>query len=137
MLLGVKLVVITDKSLYNVTLHDDSASGGGSYKQIRKDCIKVWSSISKDAEALGDDYGLLAKAQLGNMAFFSLYEMAYYDYKNANDELLFRETLKDNIIEINSCSFISRKEKIPVRAVLWCGCIVKYIIRIRAKRKRR
>ena len=28
--------------LYHFTLHEDSATGAGSYKIIRKDCIKVW-----------------------------------------------------------------------------------------------
>lgn len=126
---------ITNKVLYHVVMHNDSASGGGSYKPIRKDCIKVWKEIANDAEQEKYELGEIAKAQLGNMAFFSLYEMYYYGYINEDDELIFKEALKENTKEIYNCSFINTKEKISVFGVLWCGCIVKHMIRIRSMRR--
>jgi hypothetical protein len=61
-LLNIKSLTIANKVLYHVTLHDDSASGGGRYKPIRKDCIKVWNSIADTASQLGREYEFMDRA---------------------------------------------------------------------------
>lgn len=74
-LLEVSSIAVSPDVLYYVTLHDDSAFGGGSYKPIRRNCIRVWKLIPQDAVQVSVKLGCMARAQLGNMAFFSLYEM--------------------------------------------------------------
>lgn len=109
-LLNVNFLCITNKVLYHVVLHNDSASGGGSYKPIRKDCIKVWQIIVQDTEQISLLLNNLAKAQLANMAFYSIYEMFYYKYKNSNDIKLFLKVLKSNLQEFKDAKFISKSQ---------------------------
>lgn len=132
-LMNINRIVITNKVLYHVTLHNDSASGGGSYKPIRKDCINVWSEISEEAIKSNKNWGLLAKAQLANMAFFSLYEMAYYKYKDKKQEKKYLKILKNNIDSLKYVSFISQKEKILSSMAIINYNMVKTLIALRRK----
>ena len=110
-LLEIKSIAVSPDVLYHVTLHDDSASGGGSYKVIRKDCISVWKIISVDAEKISPKSGEIARAQLANMAFFSLYEMCYYNYKDEKDQNYYLTTLKNTITDLKNASYVSVGEK--------------------------
>lgn len=110
-LLNVNSIAVLPDVLYHVTLHDDSASGGGSYKSIRRDCIKVWDSISSDAMEVSLELGSMARAQLGNMAFFSLYEMGYYGYKDEKHQNYYLKTLKRTVSDMYSANFIPLSEK--------------------------
>ncbi|WP_297236216.1 glycosyltransferase family 2 protein [uncultured Flavonifractor sp.] len=110
-LLDVRSISVSPDVLYHVTLHDDSASGGGSYKPIRKDCIKVWNEISSDAKKVSLEFGSIARAQLANMAFFSLYEMGYYGYKDIQHQKYYSNTLKNTITDMCKVNFIPFSEK--------------------------
>lgn len=110
-LLDINTMVISPEILYHVVLHNNSASGGGSYKPIRKDCIKVWNEISCDAMKISGELGHMAKAQLGNMAFFSLYEMGYYEYKNMEHQNYYLKTLKETLKDLKEAYFIPFSEK--------------------------
>lgn len=110
-LLNVSSIAISPDILYHVTLHDDSASGGGSYKPIRRDCIKVWTGISYDAMKISGSLGHMARAQLGNMAFFSLYEMEYYRYKDAEHQSYYLKILRETMKDMCSANFIPFNEK--------------------------
>lgn len=115
---GVNTVVISNAVLYHVTLHDDSASGGGSYKPIRKDCIRVWKAICDDAGEIGEPYSSMARAQLGNMAFFSLYLMAYYKYRDYEHEKAYRNTLIDCLDKMRKADFIPTREIILANSLI-------------------
>lgn len=104
--LDVSSIAVSPDVLYHVTLHDGSASGGGSYKPIRRDCIRVCNTISQDAEHISVELGCMARAQLGNMAFFSLYEMEYYGYKNEEHQNEYLSTLRNTIMDLYNASFI-------------------------------
>ena len=134
-LLTVNSVVISDEVLYHVTLHDDSASGGGSYKPIRRDCIRVWEEISCDAGKLGQPYEDMAKSQLCNMAFFSFYEMAYYGYDNKEDEILFKKILEQNYRSLMNCEFVSKGVKVLSLFTIKMGLLSKIMIRFKARRR--
>lgn len=134
-LLTVNSVVISDEVLYHVTLHDDSASGGGSYKPIRRDCIRVWEIICEDAGKLGQSYEDMAKSQLCNMAFFSFYEMAYYGYDNKEDEILFKKILKQNYRSLMNCEFVSKGVKVLSLFTIKMGLLSKIMIRFKARRR--
>lgn len=136
-LLKVNKVCITNQVLYHVVLHNDSASGGGSYKVIRKDCIKVWQSIAQDAKNISAQLGAMACGQLANMAFFSLYEMIYYNYSDREQETLFLETLKNNYAFMRKAYYIKRSvkyctlfflclPKISKNILKWCLRFKKY-----------
>ena len=90
---------------------DLSASGGGSYKPIRRDCIRVWKLISQDAVQVSAELGRMARAQLGNMAFFSLYEMGYYGCKNEEHQKEYLNTLRNTIMDLCNADFIPFGEK--------------------------
>lgn len=132
-LLTVNSVVISDEVLYHVTLHDDSASGGGSYKPIRRDCITVWQLISRDAVQISVELGCMARAQLGNMAFFSLYEMGYYGYKDKEHQNDYLNTLRDTIVDLYNASFIPYGEKCLAYVFLFNVYLGKTIIHLRKK----
>lgn len=132
-LLDLSSIVVSPEILYHVTLHDDSASGGGSYKPIRRDCIKVWNTISKDAAQVSADLGCMARAQLGNMAFFSLYEMAYYGYKNEEHQNYYLTTLRKTIVDVCNASFISFGEKCLARVFLLNISLGKVIVCLKKK----
>ena len=110
-LLDVSSIAVSPDILYHVTLHDDSASGGGSYKPIRRDCIRVWNTISQDAEQISVELGCMARAQLGNMAFFSLYEMGYYGYQDEEHQNYYLKTLRNTITDLCNAGFIPFGEK--------------------------
>lgn len=114
----VNSIAVSPDVLYHVTLHDDSASGGGSYKTIRRDCIRVWKIISQDALQVSVELGRMARAQLGNMAFFSLYLMEYYGYKNEEHQNYYLTTLRNTITELCNAGFIPFIEKCLARVFL-------------------
>lgn len=111
-LLSAKSFCITNRVLYHVVMHSDSSSGGGSYKPIRKDCITVWSIISEEAAKIDKTLGNMAKAQLANMAFFSLYEMDCYGFEDNIQEDAYCKKLSANILCFQRASFIPRRLKI-------------------------
>lgn len=132
-LLDVRSISVFPEVLYHVTLHDDSATGGGSYKLIRKDCIKVWENISNDAAKISAELGEIARAQLGNMAFFSLYEMDYYNYHNREHEQYYLNTLRETIEYMNKANFISFAEKCLARIFLLSRNIGKILVYLKSK----
>lgn len=132
-LLKIKYICVSNEVLYHVTLHGDSATGGGSYKVIRKDCIAVWSEICCDAKSLSKDYEKLACIQLANMAFFSLYDMAYYDYHKTEDEDLFLNVLRNNYKYLKCGDFIPKMERMLAYLMVKNMNIARFIVRIRLK----
>lgn len=135
-LTDISSVVVSPEILYHVNLHDDSASGGGSYKAIRYDCIKVWSTISEEAEKIAEEYGQTARAQLSNMAFYSLYEMAYYKYKNKEHQAYYTETLKNTVKDMKRADFISFGEKCMAYIFIHNMPLGKFLIRLKKMVKR-
>lgn len=111
-LIKINSFCITNKILYHVTMHEDSASGGGSYKPIRRDCIVVWEKITDSAAVISDRLKTMSRAQLANMAFYSLYEMYYYDYYNTEDEACFIKELKSRRNYLLIARFIPLKIKV-------------------------
>lgn len=93
---NVSSVVMTNRILYHVSLHDDSASGGG-FKSSRMDCTKVWNEIVRDTENLFPQYTESAKARRGNMAFYSWYEMIIDNYRNVEFENTLCKILKQDL----------------------------------------
>lgn len=136
-LLKVKYICVSNEVLYHVTLHSDSATGGGNYKPIRKDCIAVWTEICCDAKLLSKNYEKLACAQLANMAFFSLYDMSYYGYYESRQEDLFLNVLKDNYRYLKYSSFIPKIEKILAYLMLKEMTLARIIIMLRDKIRRK
>ncbi len=134
-LLNSNSICLTNKVLYHVVLHDDSASGGGSYKPIRKDCIEVWNLIVSDASSFSKELRDLAKAQLANMAFFSLYEMIYYNYNDIEHEKLYRKTLKEEYTYLQIAKFIPLKEKLFAIFIIFNIKFVRKIIMSKSKKR--
>lgn len=132
-LLNIDSIVVSPDILYHVTLHDDSASGGGSYKPIRRDCIRVWESISADAFNVGELYGHLAKAQLSNMAFYSLYEMLYYEYKDKEHQDYYLKMLKNTITDLNNANFVPLSEKCLAKIFLLNISVGRMIVQLKKK----
>ena len=131
--LDVSSIAVSPDVLYHVTLHDGSASGGGSYKPIRRDCIRVCNTISQDAEHISVELGCMARAQLGNMAFFSLYEMEYYGYKNEEHQNEYLSTLRNTIMDLYNASFIPYSEKYLACVFLLNICLGKVIVRLKKR----
>lgn len=132
-LLDIRSIAVSPDVLYHVTLHDDSASGGGSYKPIRRDCIRVWKLISQDAVQVSVELGCMARAQLGNMAFFSLYEMGYYGCKNEEHQKEYLNTLRNTIMDLYNASFIPYSEKCLAWVFLLNIYLGKAIVRLKKK----
>ena len=132
-LLNVSSIAISPDILYHVTLHDDSASGGGSYKPIRRDCIKVWTDISYDAMKISGSLGHMARAQLGNMAFFSLYEMGYYRYEDAEHQSYYLKTLRETMKDMCNENFIPFNEKCLACIFLVNIKLGKAIVRVKSR----
>lgn len=130
---NINSLVITNKVMYHVTLHDDSASGAGGYKPIRRDCISVWTKIAEDAGIVGEKLEKLAKTQLANMAFFSLYEMAYYGYEDCVDENLFTDTLRNNLLFLMDADSVGRNEKVMSYLFLYCKKVARALVKIKKK----
>lgn len=134
-LLNIDRLVITNKILYHVTLHDDSASGGGSYKPIRRDCILVWKEITSDAEIVNAHLGDLSKAQLANMAFYSFYSMAYYNYHDSKEQKLFLDVVRDNYIFLKKGYFIPKSEQLMAKIMIISPLTSRVLIAIKRKLK--
>lgn len=132
-LLDVSSIAVSPDVLYHVTLHDDSASGGGSYKLIRRDCIRVWKTISQDAEHISVELGCMARAQLANMAFFSLYEMGYYRYQDEEHQNYYITTLRNTITDLCNAGFIPFGEKCLARVFLLNIYLGKVIVRLKKR----
>lgn len=132
-LLKIVFMVVSPAVLYHVTLHDDSASGGGSYKPIRRDCIRVWSKIAQDAVNISPEFGRMARAQLGNMAFFSLYEMEYYEHINDEHQSAYLDMLKDTISDLRKADFISFGEKFLAYIFLLSMHLGKVLIHLKKR----
>jgi len=132
-LLNIDSIAVSPEILYHVTLHDDSASGGGSYKPIRRDCIRVWESISRDAFNVGEIYGHIARAQLSNMAFYSLYEMLYYEYTDVEHQNCYLEMLKNTITDLSTANFIPLSEKCLAKIFLLNISLGSVIVRLKKK----
>ncbi len=132
-LLVIRSIAVSPDVLYHVTLHDDSASGGGSYKPIRRDCIRVWKLISQDAVQVSVELGRMARAQLGNMAFFSLYEMGYYGCKNEEHQKEYLNTLRNTIMDLCNADFIPFGEKCLARVFLLNIYLGKAIVRLKKR----
>lgn len=126
---------ITNRVLYHVVMHSDSASGGGSYKLIRKDCIKVWGAISEEAEKIDKRVGEMAKAQLANMAYYSLYEMMYYNYKSKEDEKVYVEVLSKLYQTLKTASFIPNKVKLMAKITLASQSVASALVELAKRRK--
>ena len=135
-LFDVSSIAVSPDVLYHVTLHDDSASGGGSYKPIRRDCIRVWNTISQDAEHISVELGCMARAQLANMAFFSLYEMGYYGYQDEEHQNYYLTTLRNTITDLCNAGFIPFGEKCLARVFLNNILLGRILIFFKRKIKR-
>ena len=119
-LLDVSSIAVSPDVLYHVKLHDDSASGGGCYKPIRRDCIRVWKVISQDAVQVSVELGRMVRAQLGNMAFFSCMKRDTTDAKMKNIK---RSISKPLEIQLWIC--IMPALFLIVRSVLLvCSCLI-------------
>ena len=132
-LLRAASMCITNRVLYHVVMHDDSATGGGSYKPIRRDCITVWSIISDEAAKIDEPLGNMAKAQLGNMAFFSLYLMAVYKYNDQEQERYFQGVLRSVCGTMREAKFISYSEKIMATIYSWSIQLGKCLVSVKKK----
>lgn len=132
-LLDVSSIAVSPDVLYHVILHDDSASGGGCYKPIRRDCIRVWKVISQDAVQVSVELGRMVRAQLGNMAFFSLYERGYYGCKNEEHQKEYLKTLRNTIMDLYNASFIPYSEKCLACVFLLNICLGKVIVRLKKR----
>ena len=67
---GCKLNCCITRCIVTFDLHDGSASGGRSYKLIRKDCISVWNDSSCDAMKISLELGSMIGAQFGEYGIF-------------------------------------------------------------------
>lgn len=135
--INISSLCITDRVLYHGTMHNDSASGGGSYKPIRRDCIFVWKKIADSAAVLSKKLNVMAKAQLANMAFYSLYAMYYYDYCNDADEASFIKELKSGLHYLNKAHFIPLKVKISAFFLTMQNNFGRELIKIFIKKGRK
>lgn len=134
-LLRAKSFCITNRVLYHVVMHSDSASGGGSYKPIRKDCIRVWEGVCKDAEQIGEPYSDMAKAQLGNMAFYSLYTMAVFKYHEREEEKYFQQVLRGILGAMKYAAFIPSSEKVMAIIYSFSIGLGNFLVEVRRKVK--
>lgn len=117
-LLRASSLCITNRVLYHVVMHNDSASGGG-FKPIRMQSHIVWQRISQDAQQMNPEYYKLAKAQLGKMAFDSWLMMMISHYENKEYERECRKLVRGNLKDMLIASFI----KNIVKA---CACAFAY-----------
>ena len=69
------------------------------------------------------------------MAFFSLYEMAYYGYDNKEDEILFKKILEQNYRSLMNCEFVSKGVKVLSLFTIKMGLLSKIMIRFKARRR--
>lgn len=136
-LLNIDSIVVSPDILYHVTLHDDSASGGGSYKPIRRDCIRVWENITEDSKYLSEELKQTARAQLGNMAFFSLYEMMYYGYKNTEHQKTYLNVLHSVNKDLCVAKFIPFSEKALAQVFLCSVHLGRIVVILKKNMKKR
>lgn len=106
---GVRLV-ITNNILYHVSLHNDSASGGG-FKPSRMDCIKVWDEIVNDTRHNYPKMIREACARRGHMAFYAWYEMVISDRSNMEFEKVLYNALKQDLSSMIKSKNILAKVK--------------------------
>ena len=69
------------------------------------------------------------------MAFFSLYEMAYYGYDNKEDEILFKKILEQNYRSLMNCEFVSKGVKVLSLLTIKMGLLSKIMIRFKDRRR--
>ena len=67
------------------------------------------------------------------MAFYSIYEMAYYGYKNKVDDRYFLNILTTNFKEYKKSDFISNYKKLFSKLMIINIGLAKILIRIKAK----
>lgn len=109
-LLRASSLCITNRVLYHVVMHNDSASGGG-FKPIRMQSHQVWNEICSDTEKLGQEYYSLSKAQLGNMAYGSWVTMQLSGIQNQRYKAECCELIRCNLKYMLNAEFIKRKIK--------------------------
>lgn len=136
-ILKISSMLIISDILYHITFHEDSSTGSGNYKVIRKDCVKVWKKIADDAESISPKIGSMARAQLGNMAFFSLYEMGYYNYKNEEHQKTYLMVLKNTLSDFCKANFISLSKKLLALIFLINIHIGMVMVLLKSKTKKR
>lgn len=124
-LLRASSLCITNRVLYHVVMHNDSTSGGGSYKPICKDCIIVWSIIADEAAKI-DGF-------LGNMAFFSLYWMAVHMYNDQEQERYFQRVLRSVCGTMRDTKFIPHSEKIMATIYSRSIRLGNYLVSVKKK----
>lgn len=119
---------ITNQILYHITIHDDSASGGG-FKPIRMQSHIVWKYICDDARKMKAKYCQMAKAQLGYTAFCSWLMMFISHCINKKYEEECRRIVKQNINYMISANFIKNKFKLCAIAFAYFPKITKYFLK--------
>lgn len=130
--LDVSSIAVSPDVLYHVTLHDGSASGGGSYKPIRRDCIRVCNTISQDAEHISVESGMHGEScNLGIWHSSLCTEMEYYGYKNEEHQNEYLSTLRNTIMDLYNASFIPYSEKNLACVFLLNICLGKVIVRLK------
>ncbi len=125
-------ICITRRVLYYRTLHNDSASGGG-FKPIRMQSHMVWQEISQSVKHMNQEYYNLARAQLGNMAFFSWFTMLLAHYDNACYEKECRTIVKENLKYMLVSDFIKRKVKVVALALSFFPTTARLLVMKRYK----
>lgn len=134
-LLYVNSICITNQVLYHVSLHGDSASGGG-FKPIRLQSHQVWKHISSSAKQINKECYLLSMAQLGKMAFDSFYMMLLSNTLISNYEQECRNIISECIWYDLCADYIQFKIKVIMCAYIWMPSITKKILYGRISRMR-
>ncbi len=109
-------VCVSSKILYYRIMHSDSASGGG-FKPTRMESHTVWNKIVKESADFSDKIFHLAKAQLGNMAFFSWYMITASHYENSGYTKECVQIVRNNLKYMLCADFIKFKYKV-------CACLL-------------
>lgn len=126
-------ICLTNQVLYHITIHDDSASGGG-FKPIRMQSHIVWKKICDDTREMQRDYFRIAKAQLGNMAFGSWFMMIVSHCINDEYEKECRMIIKENLKYMLASDFIKYKIKIIASIVSVCPSAARKFVMKRYKK---
>lgn len=77
----------------------------------------------------------MAKAQLSNIAFYSLYEIEYYGYKETEHQSYYQKVLRNTIDYLLNDSFINLSEKSLVCVFLLNISLGKAIVYLKGKLK--
>lgn len=126
-------ICLTNQILYHITIHDDSASGGG-FKPIRMQSHMVWENICEDTREMQNEYFRIAKAQLGNMAFGSWFMMILSHYINEEYEKECRIIIKESLKYMLVSDFIKYKIKIIAPIISVCPSVAKAFVMKRYKK---